>query len=244
MADAAGAGIQQQPSTCAKCNKEIGDEKVLCERCDVQYCSRSCQVLHWKLHKKRCTHSYNDAPADTSSEDDEAHINSEDDGAHTNAPTGTGLRRLVSKPFTRLNNGTWLHGRPEMDVYKLLIDTYRMRMEDNANFDGIREHDSIYASDTNDGGAGFHRFLTLAEEKIDLFPPWWGIIKKMECEGLGTSPGWSSLRTKVTKDDIAEHYGQVTFPTQLRIFGEFIYGFMPGGEDTSATRYFMMTHES
>src|SRR3569833_3487412 len=33
-------------------------------------------------------------------------------------------KSLSTNPFMRLDSGTWLHNRPEKDVYRLLIDAY------------------------------------------------------------------------------------------------------------------------
>ncbi|PHH81836.1 hypothetical protein CDD83_3463 [Cordyceps sp. RAO-2017] len=55
-----------------------------------------------------------------------------------------GLERGIANPFSHLEAGTWLHNRFEKDVYGLLIDAYRLRMEDNHNMEGDADEDSIY----------------------------------------------------------------------------------------------------
>lgn len=48
---------KQEEQTCANCNgtNDNGKELLVCSRCKiVHYCGRSCQVSHWKLHKKDC----------------------------------------------------------------------------------------------------------------------------------------------------------------------------------------------
>jgi mitochondrial splicing suppressor protein 51 len=79
----------------------------------------------------------------------------------------------TDKPFHALHNKTWLHNRPEEDVYKLLIDVYRFRMEDNYTLEGDADADadSIYGEATDGGAAGFRRFLRLAQRKSALLPP-------------------------------------------------------------------------
>jgi len=49
--------IGNNPSTCFGCNQKMKDLK-LCSRCKTaMYCSRECQVAHWKgSHKKLCRH--------------------------------------------------------------------------------------------------------------------------------------------------------------------------------------------
>ncbi|KAK3312848.1 putative MYND domain protein [Apodospora peruviana] len=116
-------------------------------------------------------------------------------------------------------SGTWLHDRPEKGVFRLLIDAYRMRMENNYMFDGDVDVDSIYSGEGN-GGVAFCRFL----EKLCV------------AFGLGGSsvanPGghWHSLQPCVEKADVIGHYGDPRFPMQLRMFAERVYGRGPGGE--------------
>lgn len=55
-----------------------------------------------------------------------------------------GLDQPASRPFTPLDDGTWLHDRPEIDVYRLLIDAYRMRMEGDYKIEGGVNEDSLY----------------------------------------------------------------------------------------------------
>lgn len=68
--------------------------------------------------------------------------------------------------FTDLEKRTFLHNRPEKDVYKILIDCYRLRIEDDAKIVGIMEPDSIYASRSSDRKAGFRRFLETARRSV------------------------------------------------------------------------------
>ena len=41
---------------------------------------------------------------------------------------------------------------------------------------------------------------------------------------------WCSLDCCAENGDFVEHYGDSTFPMQLRMFGEQIYGRRPGGQ--------------
>lgn len=64
-----------------------------------------------------------------------------------NAPSPRkGTDKPVTKPFTRLLNNTWLHDRSEEDVYRLLIDAYRMRFEDLNVFEAVFDEGSVYAA--------------------------------------------------------------------------------------------------
>ncbi|KAG4431779.1 hypothetical protein IFR05_012736 [Cadophora sp. M221] len=214
---------------CATCDKIESDSGIPLKRCaqcqTTAYCSRGCQRAHWKTHKQVCATS-NTAP-----------------GASTSTSLPKGLTIAIDKPFHRLNSKTWMHNRPEEDVYKLLIDTYRFRMEDNFNLEGARNKESIYGG-AADGRIGFVRFLGLAESKTGLLPSWWSTDKGKECIalGLGRDNGWSSLGQKVAKSGLIEHYGNPLMPMQLRLFGEQVYGRGPGGQ--SGEKIIMMQMEA
>ena len=40
---------------------------------------------------------------------------------------------------------------------------------------------------------------------------------------------WSSLARKIKKIEVSKHYGDEFTPMQLRMFGEQVYGYGPGG---------------
>ncbi|KAJ0309215.1 hypothetical protein COL5a_011730 [Colletotrichum fioriniae] len=66
-----------------------------------------------------------------------------------------GLDQPITRPFMRLDNGTWLHDRPEKDVY-------RLHVEDEYN---------IYGG-ADDGLEGFRRFLNKSAKRKGLLPAW------------------------------------------------------------------------
>lgn len=156
--------------------------------------------------------------------------------------TPKGLSVAIDKPFHRLEAKTWLHDRPEADVYKLLIDTYRLRMDDNYNLESDADVDGIYGG-APDGRPGFLRFLRLAETRPGLLPPWWSQEKAAECEAVGARPGWSSLSTAVEKSDVIKHYENSEMPMQLRVLGEQVYGRGPGGQGSTALLKIQMMAE-
>ncbi|KAF7504210.1 hypothetical protein GJ744_002583 [Endocarpon pusillum] len=202
---------------CSKCGKTAasGINLKSCAKCRTTlYCSRDCQKADGR-HKKGCV---------------------------SNAATAESPVVGVDKPFHRLHAKTWLHDRPEQDVYKLLIDTYRLRMEDNYKLEDTVDEGSIYGSAPN-GLKGFRHFLDLAESKGRLLPGWWSPEKRAACEGFGMKPGWSSLATKIGKQAVIKNYGAELMPMQLRLFSEQVYGRGPGGQDGALMIQFQMMAE-
>ncbi|KAL7933504.1 hypothetical protein V8C35DRAFT_304601 [Trichoderma chlorosporum] len=218
---------------CTVCRK--GPPEVSIKRCakcsTTPYCSRDCQKADWKAHKKICSNNQSSKAA-----------SSRVSGSTRLSPP-KGLDQPISMPFTRLDKGTWLHGRPEIDVYRLLIDAYRLRVEDTYTLEGELMEGSIYAGEA-DGLWGFQEFLETAAEVPGLLPPWWDDEKREACERLGMdASGWSDLRCAVEKSDIVEQYGDPQFPMQLRMLAEAVYGRGPGGDDGTAMRKMMAAME-
>src|SRR5690242_8967542 len=102
------------------------------------------------------------------------------------ASPSRGLDKAMPWPFTRLQNGTFLHDRSEKDVYRILIDSYRFRMEEHCQHGGKPEKGSIY-DDVDDGLPGFQHYLKMAESRDGLLPSWWTPEKQKECEKFGMS---------------------------------------------------------
>ncbi|KAK7756744.1 hypothetical protein SLS62_001187 [Diatrype stigma] len=271
-------GNEQPPACCAKC-KKTSVKLTPCERCDVLYCSRSCEVAHWKKHKKTCARNRDGKrPSTTAPAPLASTPTSPPDPAPTPAPepervtsassSGPGRRPSAPRaleepntmPFTRLDRGTYLHDRPEGDTYRLLLDAYRLRLQDAHMYEGVvlDPDSSIYASAQNDPLPGFRRFLARARARPGILPPWWSAEKEGACERLGMmraregdsdSAGagaghWASLRRRVQKAEIAAHYGDPQFPMQLRMLGEAIYGRGVAGSDGTRMRQMMVGQEA
>jgi len=232
---------------CAKTKSESdpGINLKYCAKCQTtQYCSRECQKADWKKHKKIC--ASNAAAASANNNNNNTNTNNPpprtSGSARSTQPPPKNLSFAVEKPFHRLDSKTWMHERPEQDVYKLLIDTYRLRMEDNYNLEGDADADGIYGG-ARDGRQGFRRFLRLAEGRRGLLPSWWSQEKAAECEAVGMRDGWSSLATALEKRNVIDHYGNPNMPMQLRMFGEQVYGRGPGGQSGAMIRTFQMQAE-
>ncbi|KAK4135876.1 hypothetical protein BT67DRAFT_440752 [Trichocladium antarcticum] len=209
-------------TTCRKTPPEVNLKH--CAKCSVtRYCSRDCQKANWKAHKKICGKGSSSGPG---------------------APMPSkGLDQPIAKPFTALENGTWLHGRPEKDVYRLLVDAYRMRAEDDYTWEGKANPDGLYGGAEN-GLNGLRRFLGLAVARPGLLPPWFDAEKQRECEDFGMdSTQFQDLCSRVQKNDIIDHYGDTRFPMQLRMFAEAVYGRGPGGQNGATMRRAMASME-
>ncbi|VUC35463.1 unnamed protein product [Clonostachys rosea] len=207
--------------TCKKTAPEVTIKR--CAKCSVApYCSRDCQKADWKNHRKTCGKE----SAGSSSSSSPSNL-------FTPASPLKGLEKPVTKPFTKIGNGTWLHGRPETDVYRLLIDAYRLRVEDEYTMEGKMDNDSLYAG-SGSGLKGFRRFVDRVASHAGLLPSWWSTEKRAYCERLGMDPSqWQNLCCTVEKSDIIEHYGTPLFHIELRMFAEKVLGSGIGGQDAT-----------
>lgn len=134
------------------------------------------------------------------------------------------LSKTIDKPFHKLDASTWLHDRSEKDVFKLLIDSFRLRCSDEFTFENKTSKGTVQAGEANSKTA-FEKFLRLAESKTGILPSWWSGDKPGECVALGMDSGdWSSLRRAVQKQGIIEHYGESFMPMQMRMFYEKVSG--------------------
>jgi splicing suppressor protein 51 len=222
--------------TCAACNKTAEAANVTalkqCAKCKTtHYCSRDCQKADWKVHKKICAKNASQAFADARTE----HSNSDSSGRLKD------LEKHVPNPFTRLDQGKYLHDRPEKDVYKLLIDSFRMREADDLNLEGKTTPGSIYTG-ASSSIAPFRQYLAKAATR-NVLPPWWNADKQKECEAFGESGAWQDLRRRVTKQEVIDHYGDQRSPMQVRMLAEAVYGAGSMGQDGTMMRRQLMQME-
>lgn len=222
--------------SCASCGKADADLK-RCAKCQTErYCSRDCQKAHWKTHKKVCASL---AAGGATSSNNNASTSS------SSTTPAKGLTYAHPAPFHALNAGTWLHNRPELDVYRLLIDAFRLRLDDDYKYSALNTAGSVYAGSSTSLPA-FRTFLDRVEAKPGVLPPWWSPEKRAQCIKLGTEEpeDWLSLRFGPEKGDISEHYGNPQMPMQMRMFVESVYGSGPGGQDGTGMRQMMMGMEA
>ncbi|CAA9966956.1 zf-MYND domain containing protein [Pyrenophora teres f. maculata] len=224
---------------CAKCKKTAADCGVAslkrCAKCkSIVYCGRDCQKAHYKAHKAACNElAAGAAHVDTNT------IHSD----NYSAPRLRDLEMHVPNPFTRLDQGKYLHDRPEKDVYKLLIDSFRMRQQDDDQMENKRAPNSVYT-----GAASsiepFRKYLAQAATRPGLLPPLWTPEKQRECEAFGESSAWQDLRKKVTKAQVIQHYGDEKAPMQLRMLAEVVYGAGSLGQNGASMRAMLRSMES
>ncbi|KAH6959687.1 hypothetical protein BKA56DRAFT_466287, partial [Ilyonectria sp. MPI-CAGE-AT-0026] len=135
------------------------------------------------------------------------------------------LYARISIPLTRPSLRSWLHGRPPQDVYRILIDTYQLRMDDMFVIAKQAEENSMY-NGKQTGYFGFRRFLEKAKAATVL-PPWWNEDIERECQKQGLPAHGLplyKLSDKVSEAAIKKLYGDATFATQLRLFAAGVYG--------------------
>lgn len=195
------------PSNCSNCSKpqaELPEPLKRCAKCQTAlYCSRECQKANWKSHKPTC-HLPGSAPPNPAQESG---------GRHN--PGFDAFNHMFG-----LSKDDFLHNLPEKEAFTLLIDCFRMRVEDEYAFGG----NTIGIYNGEQPLPPFKKFLSLAESRPALLPSWWNPEKRRECERLAVNGEWSNIKAAVEKSDIQDHYNDNMMPMKLRILGEKIYG--------------------
>lgn len=112
---------------------------------------------------------------------------------------------------------------PEKEAFTFLIDAYRLRQEDEYQYTGEVECNSVYdGADTS--LPGFQDFLDLAQTREGVLPPWWNEEKRAACVKLGCQKGgWEDLGRAIESSDILEHYGSIITSLNLRVLAEKVY---------------------
>ena len=125
-------------------------------------------------------------------------------------------------PFHRLENGTYFDGIAEHDAMTQLIDSYRLRIDDELMYRGERR--GKY-SEEQDPLEDFQRYLDRAEKRGGVLPKWWSKEKRQACEEQAMRQSeWCCLLYSVEKPDIVEHYKNPLKPMQLRMVAEMVEG--------------------
>ena len=122
------------------------------------------------------------------------------------SPT-TGLDSAVTFAFTRMCYNTWFEGRCWRDVYKLLLDAFRLRLVTQRDLVGKSRR--ILEEEKSEIVDGLRNFIHLAEAVHELLPQDWNWVHAILCEGLACyhdTAEWYSLEYLPNEDEIAERY--------------------------------------
>lgn len=101
----------------------------------------------------------------------------------------------------------------------MLIDTFRLRCDDDYSFGG--HNHGIYGNDPP--LPVFRDFLTRANTAA-LLPQWWNADKQKEGERMAMEDDHFNIKFAVEKSDIQEHYKDNMMPMTLRMVAENVYG--------------------
>ena len=141
-----------------------------------------------------------------------------------NAAAGSTPTASNDNPFRALSEGKYLHNMSEKDVYRALIDSYRLRVEDEYMFSGVKKEFSLLVNNPQPL-RGFQQYLDRVKAKARLLPSWWSADKRRACESLAQDRNqWSCIFVSAAKSDIIDHYGNSMKPMQLRMFAEEVEG--------------------
>ncbi|KAM0487112.1 hypothetical protein ACHAPX_000380 [Trichoderma viride] len=205
-------------NACAQCqyspvNNSQGLTLLTCENClSVEYCSIGCQDADWSAHQVIYCVNPRSIPYEQLAE---PHVPSF-------------LRTSLPNPFARLTKGLWLHDRHKIDVYALLIDSFRLREADDYWYAGLMKKESLF-SGKESSVSPFRAFLSRAETK-GLMPPWWSHKKRVECLDMGldsSSDNFHDLCDTTRDVEILAIYESAIMLMQLRMFAESVLGTGP-----------------
>lgn len=122
-----------------------------------------------------------------------------------------------------LFGGSNLDRLPKKECYTQLIDSYRLRVEDDYKF--AHDNHGLYAGE--DPQKEFTDFLNMAEKRKGLLPGWWNEETRGACEAMGadnSKENWADLSCAIEKHDVQEHYKDPMMPMKLRVLAEKVYG--------------------
>ena len=121
-----------------------------------------------------------------------------------------------------------MHGRSEDDTIKLLIDSFRLRIDDEYRTARVMRPGTIYDVYSEDSGEGFKMWLDDVKSRPGLLPSWWTDEWKEECIQYGMDyDEFATLHYTIGPNDLLEHYGDDgtgVAVKQLRIFGDRVTG--------------------
>lgn len=146
-------------------------------------------------------------------------------------------------PFHAINQNKFLHNRPEIKTFQLLIDCLRLRQEDEFFFEGELMSGTIY-NEQRTSAPAFKQFLGKSKRVPGLLPPWWTEVKANECVAYGLQRGHNfGLHCVQEKSSIQEEWKDNQMPMKLRMIAERVYGYTPGGTVSEGMMQLMLMTE-
>lgn len=143
---------------------------------------------------------------------------------HYTTSDGRALAVRVQNPFQKLQERTWLIDRPVEDVYKLLVDTLRLRLYDDLIFSNATHGIPTGGELTGTAVVFLNRFIELADS-LNMLPGWWDSYSVCACHIPGHPLSiWRNDFHKINIWAITAHYKDPTIGLQMRIFGEQVIG--------------------
>lgn len=196
-----------------------------CARCkSVSYCNKSCQKLGWKAHKQACARHAQGGRQPS---------------VETNSKRPFAAGDQDKKPFTAIDRNVFLHDPTEEKTYQLLIDTLRMRQEDEYALNGDIMSGTIYDQEPSSEKA-FRTLIRKTKAVPGLLPPWWDEESTGKCLNYARNSSEFSLACAQKKHDIQERWADTKMPMKLRMLAERVYGNTPGGHRSDAMLGMMM----
>lgn len=203
-------------NACKKLESTLPGVLKRCAKCQTTlYCSRDCQKADWKSHKKDCSRNQDARSSPASSE-----------ASHPDSQRMENMFRIFASGtptsdnwniFNTPNKPGYLARLSEAKAFAAIIDSYRLRKDDEYTFNG--ETSGLYNQENP--LPDFRHFLTQVEACGDVLPPWWNREKRRACERLALSDNWCNINCAVEKSDIIEHYGgDRLMPMRLRMLAE------------------------
>ncbi|KAK3723251.1 hypothetical protein LTR37_001974 [Vermiconidia calcicola] len=112
-----------------------------------------------------------------------------------------------------------LHELPEDDVYRFLIDSFRLRVGDELHCGAMMYKKEISAGDMV---ARFKDYLKQAETAGQLLPEWWNEEKREACVAKGDRKDhFSTLHREIPQEQVEEQYGgEILVSSRMRLFAE------------------------
>lgn len=117
-----------------------------------------------------------------------------------------------------------------------------MRQEDECVLEGGSMSGTIYDQESSSEKA-FRALIRKTKAMPGILPPWWDEQSTGKCLNNARNSPSSSLACAQEKHDIQERWADSKMLMKLRMLGERIYGYTPGGHRSDAMLGFMIGTE-